>query len=128
MILKNATIEGYVIGVPGDGVVLNYVNRARGRIQKNRSPTLTTGGGNNTGVVIMNEEKETIRKLTERECMRLMGYTDDEIDKIIGVFSKSTIYQFAGNSVVVDCFAAITNEILKDMDGKTVTLGDFIDG
>lgn len=60
--------------------------------------------------------------------MRLMGYTDDEIDKIIGVFSKSTIYQFAGNSVVVDCFAAITNEILKDMDGKTVTLGDFIDG
>lgn len=126
MILKNATIEGYVIGVPGDGVVLNYVNRARGRIQKNRSPTLTTGGGNNTGVVIMNEEKETIRKLTERECMRLMGYTDDEIDKIIGVFSKSTIYQFAGNSVVVDCFAAITNEILKDMDGKTVTLGDFI--
>lgn len=45
MILKNATIEGYVIGVPGDGVVLNYVNRARGRIQKNRSPTLTTGGG-----------------------------------------------------------------------------------
>lgn len=76
----------------------------------------------------MNEEKETIRKLTERECMRLMGYTDDEIDKIIGVFSKSTIYQFAGNSVVVDCFAAITNEILKDMDGKNVTLGDFIDG
>ena len=69
-----------------------------------------------------------IRKLTERECMRLMGYTDDEIDKIIGVFSKTTIYQFAGNSVVVDCFAAITNEILKDMDGKTVTLGDFIDG
>ena len=127
MILKNATIEGYVIGVPGDGVVLNYVNRARGRVQKDKAPTLTTGGGNNTGVITISENEEVIRKLTERECMRLMGYTDDEIDKIIGVFSKSTIYQFAGNSVVVDCFAAITNEILKDMDGKTVTLGDFIE-
>lgn len=73
----------------------------------------------------MNED-QTIRKLTERECLRLMGFADKEIDNLIGNFSKSTLYRFAGNSVVVDCFVEITKEIIKDMEGKNVTLGDFL--
>lgn len=43
--LKTANSTGYMIGTPGDGVVLNYVNRARGRIQKERAPTLNCTGG-----------------------------------------------------------------------------------
>lgn len=74
----------------------------------------------------MAENEETIRKLTERECLRLMGYADEEIDRLMGNFSKTTLYQFAGNSVVVDCFMAITKEIIKDMEGRTVTLGNFL--
>lgn len=74
----------------------------------------------------MDNDKITIRKLTERECMRLMGYADNEIDNLMDNFSKTAIYKFAGNSVVVDCFVAITNEIIKDMDGKNITLGDFL--
>jgi site-specific DNA-cytosine methylase len=55
-----------------------------------------------------------------------MGFADKEIDNLIGHFSKSTLYRFAGNSVVVDCFVEITKEIIKDMEGKNVTLGNFL--
>lgn len=65
----------------------------------------------------------TIRKLTPRECLRLQGYNDDEIDRLTDakdtngkpLFPKTKLYFFAGNSVVVDVFAAILGEIIKDM-------------
>ena len=71
-------------------------------------------------------ENKKIRKLTEKECLRLMGYTDAEIEPLSENFSRNTIYKFAGNSVVVDCFTAITKEIVKDMDGKNRTLEDWL--
>jgi DNA (cytosine-5)-methyltransferase 1 len=45
-----------------------------------------------------------IRKLTPRECFRLMGVDDKDIDTIqaSGV-SNSQQYKMAGNSIVVDC-------------------------
>ena len=52
--------------------------------------------------------KGRIRKLTPRECMRLMGFKDTF--KI--VVSDTSAYQQAGNSIVVDCLIAI----LKQMD------------
>lgn len=66
-------------------------------------------------------EGQTIRKLTEVECMRLMGYTDDEIQRLKEavdgkgrpLFSRSAIYKFAGNSVVVDVYAAIIKELAE---------------
>lgn len=47
-------------------------------------------------------ENLTIRKLTERECLRLQGFNDDEIDRLYAatdgkgkrVFSKSAMYKF----------------------------------
>ena len=42
-----------------------------------------------------------IRKLTPRECFRLMGLYDNEIDKIIDKFSDSILYHLAGDSIVV---------------------------
>ena len=45
-----------------------------------------------------------IRKLTPRECFRLMGVTEADIDKIQqGGVSQSQQYKMAGNSIVVDC-------------------------
>lgn len=55
---------------------------------------------------ITNEEK--IRKLTPRECLRLMGFTDDY--KI--VVSNTRMYQQAGNSIIVNIFI----EIIKQID------------
>ena len=44
-----------------------------------------------------------IRKLTARECFRLMALKDDEIDKIQAAgISESQQYKLAGNSIVVD--------------------------
>lgn len=44
-----------------------------------------------------------IRKLTPRECFRLMGVDDEDIDKIQAAgISNSQQYKLAGNSIVVD--------------------------
>ena len=49
-----------------------------------------------------------IRKLTPRECFRLMGMNDCDIDKIqqTGI-SNSQQYKLAGNSIVVDVLEGI---------------------
>ena len=52
--------------------------------------------------------KERIRKLTPRECLRLMGFSDDF--KI--VVSDTRMYQQAGNSIIVNIFI----EIIKQID------------
>lgn len=50
-----------------------------------------------------------LRRLTPRECLRLMGFSDDW--KI--VVSDTAMYQQAGNSIVVDVLIHIMNEIIK---------------
>ena len=56
-----------------------------------------------------------IRKLTPRECWRLMGFTDVEFEcaKLSGV-SDSRLYQQAGNSIVVDVLVGIFKELFND--------------
>lgn len=49
-----------------------------------------------------------IRKLTPRECLRLMGFTDD----FVQVVSDTQMYRQAGNSIVVDVFIQLINKIL----------------
>lgn len=55
-----------------------------------------------------------IRKLTPRECLRLMGFCDSF--KI--VVSDTSMYQQAGNSIVVDVLIAIMTKILESYDFK----------
>lgn len=50
-----------------------------------------------------------LRRLTPRECLRLMGFSDDW--KI--VVSDTAMYQQAGNSIVVDVLIHILDEIIK---------------
>lgn len=59
-----------------------------------------------------------IRKLTPKECFRLMGVTDTDSDKIIAVLSKSRCYQVAGNSIVVDVLAAIFDQLFNGNKNK----------
>lgn len=56
--------------------------------------------------------KGRLRKLTPRECLRLMGFSDNF--KI--VVSDTAIYQQAGNSIVVDVLIAIMTKILDTVD------------
>ena len=56
-----------------------------------------------------NGEKGVARKLTPRECLRLMGYDDDF--KI--VVPDKQIYRQSGNSIVVNVLESILKEIIK---------------
>lgn len=75
--VKNATKKGYVEAKEGDGVDLAYPDSKtrRGRVQKDKAHTLTTD--DSKGVV----ENLRIRKLTPKECWRLMGISDEDFYK-----------------------------------------------
>lgn len=54
-----------------------------------------------------------IRKLTPKECWRLMGFDDSDYDKASKVNSDSQLYKQAGNSIVVNVLVEILKELLK---------------
>lgn len=68
--------------------------------------------GNGYKVVELDLEKIRIRKLTPRECYRLMGFDDEDFDKAKEVNSDSQLYKQAGNSIVVNVLMAIFKEML----------------
>lgn len=81
--------------------------------QNHISPTVDTCGGGNRQPLIMDDyEKVRIRKLTPRECWRLMGFSDEDFDKARKVNSDSQLYKQAGNSIVVQVLEAIFREML----------------
>lgn len=51
--------------------------------------------------------QHSIRKLTPRECGRLMGVYDEDIDKMAAVNSNTQLYKQFGNSIVVDVMCAM---------------------
>ena len=53
-----------------------------------------------------------IRKLTPKECFRLMGFSDEDFDKASEFNSNSKLYKQAGNSIVVNVLMAIFKELL----------------
>ena len=126
--IPEATAQGYAEAYEGDSINLAVPNSKtrRGRVGKQMANTLDTGC--QQGVVVgddtnaPNVDVETtkskefieqmrghqkmhyrIRKLTPRECFRLMGVDDADIDKIQAAgISNAQQYKCAGNSIVVD--------------------------
>lgn len=66
-----------------------------------------------SGIGAFEQALDRIRKLTPRECFRLMGFTDAEFDCIKGV-SNTQLYKQAGNSIVVNVLEAIFNRLLTE--------------
>lgn len=63
-------------------------------------------------IVKMNKEL-TIRKLTPRECFRLQGVRDPDIDNVIkNQTSDSALYHLSGDSICIDVLMAIFKEML----------------
>ena len=81
----------------------------RGNVQKGKAHTLNTMGGDNAGVVDSNLR---IRKLTPKECFRLMGVKDEDFEKCAKNQSDSSLYHLAGDSIVVNVLMAIFKELL----------------
>lgn len=109
IIMPEATIKGYAEAYEGDGVYINRPHQKRGVVQNGMIQTLTTSWGD-FGVVTPDMK---IRKLTPRECLRLMGLNDNQIDKIQSTgISNSQMYKQAGNSIVVQVLEAIFKELI----------------
>ncbi len=53
-----------------------------------------------------------IRKLTPKECWRLMGFSDEAFEKAAKVNSNSQLYKQAGNSICVPVLMAILENLL----------------
>ena len=65
--------------------------------------------------LVVEPPKYRIRKLTPRECFRLMGVDDKDIDTIQATgISNSQQYKMAGNSIVVDVLYHIFHKMFVD--------------
>ena len=53
-----------------------------------------------------------IRKLTPRECLRLMGVKDQDIDKLLKNQSDSSAYHLAGDSLITTIMMALFSQML----------------
>lgn len=53
-----------------------------------------------------------IRKLTPKECWRLMGFTDEDFEKVQKVNSNTQLYKQAGNSIVKQVLMAIFKQMI----------------
>ena len=69
--------------------------------------------------LLLEKPQYRIRKLTPRECGRLMGVSDEDIDKMAAVNSNTQLYKQFGNSIVVDIMCAMF-ENLNINQGCTV--------
>lgn len=105
LLIKEATKRGYKEAIPGDTVDLGYVgsNTRRGRVGRDIAHTLDTGSSTQ-GVIVKSGK---IRRLMPRECFRLQGFTDEQIDKILAITSDAQAYRQAGNGVTVNVIHAI---------------------
>jgi DNA (cytosine-5)-methyltransferase 1 len=68
----------------------------------------------NHGTITACFDELRIRKLTPKECWRLMGFSDEDFEKASKVNSNSQLYKQAGNSIVVN----VLEEIFKMLLGK----------
>lgn len=129
------TKKGYALANDGDGVVVKEENRffeqAFKTLRENKvkigdtinafneqvdtsgvSPTLTTRPEGFKTAILPVVNNLRIRKLTPRECYRLMGFSDQAFDLAQPNQSNSSLYHQAGDSIVVNVLMAIFKELL----------------
>lgn len=104
LMIKEATKSGGKAAQPGDSIDFSYADAdtRRGRVGKNIAHTLNTGGSQ--GVLTTGGR---IRRLMPRECFRLQGFDETQIDKFLSVDSDAQAYKQAGNAVTVNVVHAL---------------------
>ena len=125
--IPQATKQGYIEVPPGSVFDASYPDSKtrRGRVQEGGqvSPTLMAGGEAPCRYEGKEDNSYRIRKLTPRECFRLMGVSETNIDKIqqSGV-SQSQQYKMAGNSIVVDVLYHIFRKMFTEPECESQQL------
>ena len=133
----NNTKKGYLEGEVGDGVNIgSRMHHQRGNVQKGMIQTLKTSLEigvivKNDGTIKINNEEGTkkklwIRKLSSKECLRLMAFQDKDCEhmKEVGLVDANLVH-VAGDSIPVNLLLGIfcklfgktneeTKEIIKD--------------
>ena len=92
------------------GDLNHYKNDQMNRVYSDNgsSPTITTKTGGGREVKILSDLSPRIRKLTPKECYRLMGFGDEDFEKAKATGnSNSQLYKQAGNSIVVNVLEEI---------------------
>lgn len=95
---------------------ISYIDAYNRNIRKDDlSGTITTrvNDSNNTFIAIQNTNLR-IRKLTPKECWRLMGFEDKDFERAEKINSNTQLYKQAGNSIVVNVLEAIFKELFKE--------------
>ena len=119
--------QPYIEVSPGSVFDASYPDSKtrRGRVQEGGqvSPTLMAGGEAPCRYEGKEDNSYRIRKLTPRECFRLMGVSETNIDKIqqSGV-SQSQQYKMAGNSIVVDVLEHIFRKLFIETEQESQQL------
>lgn len=111
--VKEATKKGYAEIYEGDSVNLEQPNSKtrRGKSRQGCIQTLTTSC--NQAVIEPEAKSFRVRKLTPKECYRLMGFTDEQFDRSQTFSSDSQLYKQAGNSIVVDVLYYIFGKLFE---------------
>ena len=105
LLIKEGTKQGYAEAAPGDSVDLGFPNSKTrgGRVSK-----LAHDAASVQGIV---DQGGRIRRLMPRECLRLQGFAEDQIDRLLAITSDAQAYKQAGNSVTVNIIEAIGRRI-----------------
>ena len=113
---RNFGAKGKVLNLDEFSLIekMTYPSRINQKINETICQTLVsamgTGGGN---VPVINKKNNRLRKLTPKECWRLMGFNDEDFEKASKVNSNTQLYKQAGNSIVVNVLMAIFKELIK---------------
>ena len=127
--ISQATEQGYIEVQEGGVFDAAYPSSStrRGRVQDGGkvTPTLCTSNEVSLYEGVRNGQFR-IRKLTPRECFRLMGVNEKNIDKIQAAgISNSQQYKMAGNSIVVDVLYHIFKKMFIDKEDENTQLTLF---
>lgn len=105
---------GHKIATEGDGIVTSRPHQARSTVMPQCSFAIRAQNAGDSGVCVRDNGRLRIRKLTPKECFRLMGFDDKNIDILIAnSISNTQLYKMAGNSIVVDVLEEIYVELLN---------------
>jgi DNA (cytosine-5)-methyltransferase 1 len=91
--------------------IIDYNFNRPVRKYKKYSPALKLNSKTQCAVL----QKEKIRRLTPLECFKLMGFKDEQFNKIKDI-SDSQLYKLAGNSIVVNVLEAIFKQLFKEVN------------
>lgn len=123
---KDGVMGAITTVIEKDNLVMEVMIQDNEVILKKERTSKTRPKGKGWEEVITEDGRRAwvrLRKLTPRECFRLQGVREPDIDKILNAgISDSQLYKLAGNSICVDCMVALFRNLYFPEEGESLTL------